>query len=196
MSVSRRDLLLGTAGLAAGAGLAGTMPAISQIANIEKGATLRVLRPTKFLDPDQAIFDENTAAFTKLTGVPVRVDYASWEDLRPQTAVTANTGAGPDIVVGWSDDPHIFGITLTTDAQDGEPTPLPGIYLVRGALHPNTEGVDFFASTIIAAIEADRARPALADTGGPDLLLPLGALAAALLAAGVALARRSRRAEG
>ena len=95
-----------------------------------------------------------------------------------------------------ADDPHIFGISLTTDAQDGEPTPLPGIYLVRGALHPNTEGVDFFASTIIAAIEADRTRPALADTGGPDLLLPLGALAAGLLAAGVLLARRSRRAEG
>jgi multiple sugar transport system substrate-binding protein len=40
--------------------------------------------------------------------VPVRVDFVGWEDLRPQTAVTANTGAGPDIVVGWPDDPHLY----------------------------------------------------------------------------------------
>ena len=109
MTVSRRDLLIGTAGLAAGATLAG--PAFSQ-ANIEKGATLRVLRPTKFVDPDETIFRENTEAFAKATGVQVRVDFASWEDLRPQTAVTANTGAGPDVVVGWADDPHIFADKL------------------------------------------------------------------------------------
>ncbi len=119
MSISRRDVLIGGAGLAAGATLAA--PSIAQTANIEKGATLRVLRPTKFVDPDQTIFNENTEAFTKATGVPVRVDYASWEDLRPQTAVTANTGAGPDIVVGWADDPHIFAdklIDLTPIAED------------------------------------------------------------------------------
>jgi len=118
MTISRRDVLLGSAGLAAGAAL--PLPSIAQ-ANIEKGATLRVLRPTKFVDPDQAIFNENTEAFTKATGVQVRVDYAGWEDLRPQTAVTANTGAGPDIVVGWADDPHIFSdklIDLTPIAED------------------------------------------------------------------------------
>ncbi len=119
MSISRRDVLIGGAGLAAGASLLQS-PALAQ-ANIEQGATLRVLRPTKFVDPDQAIFNENTEAFTKATGVPVRVDYAGWEDLRPQTAVTANTGAGPDIVVGWADDPHIFAdklIDLTPIAED------------------------------------------------------------------------------
>ena len=119
MSISRRDVLIGGAGLAAGASLLQS-PAIAQ-AEIEKGATLRVLRPTKFVDPDQAIFNENTEAFTKATGVPVRVDYAGWEDLRPQTAVTANTGAGPDVVVGWADDPHIFAdklIDLTPIAED------------------------------------------------------------------------------
>src|SRR6218665_1485327 len=94
MSISRRDVLIGGAGLAAGA----TLPLSSAIAqaDVEKGASLRVLRPTKFVDLDQQIFEENTAAFTKATGVQVKVEYAGWEDLRPQTAVNANTGAGPD----------------------------------------------------------------------------------------------------
>jgi multiple sugar transport system substrate-binding protein len=75
---------------------------------IEKGATLRVLRPTKFVDPDEIIFRENIKKFTDAMGVPVRVDFVGWEDLRPQTAVAANTGAGPDVVVGWPDDPHLY----------------------------------------------------------------------------------------
>ena len=79
---------------------------------IEKGATLRVLRPTKFLDPDEIIFRENVAKFTAQTGVKVRVDFVGWEDLRPQVGVAANTGAGPDIVVAWPDDPHLFADKL------------------------------------------------------------------------------------
>jgi multiple sugar transport system substrate-binding protein len=79
---------------------------------IESGATLRVLRPTKFLDPDETIFRENIASFTKQTGVPVRVDFVGWEDLRPQVAIAANTGAGPDVVVAWPDDPHLFADKL------------------------------------------------------------------------------------
>ena len=74
----------------------------------EKGATLRVLRPTKFVDPDETIWRANTEKFVKATGIPVRVDFVGWEDLRPQTAVSANTGAGPDIIVGWPDDPHLY----------------------------------------------------------------------------------------
>ena len=79
---------------------------------IEKGATLRVLRPTKFVDPDEVIFRENVKKFTETTGVPMRVDFVGWEDLRPQTAVAANTGAGPDVVVGWPDDPHLYADKL------------------------------------------------------------------------------------
>lgn len=75
---------------------------------IEKGATLRVLRPTKFVDPDEVIFRENIKKFVDSTGVQTRVDFVGWEDLRPQTAVAANTGAGPDIVIGWPDDPHLY----------------------------------------------------------------------------------------
>ena len=79
---------------------------------IENGAALRVLRPTKFLDPDETIFRENVAKFTAQTGVQVRVDFVGWEDLRPQVGVAANTGAGPDVVVAWPDDPHLFSDKL------------------------------------------------------------------------------------
>ncbi len=79
---------------------------------LENGATLRILRPTKFLDPDEVIFRENIAKFTAQTGVAVRVDFVGWEDLRPQVGVAANTGAGPDVVLAWPDDPHIFADKL------------------------------------------------------------------------------------
>ncbi len=79
---------------------------------IEKGASLRILRPAKFVEPDEVIFRENTKKFADTTGVQVRVDFSGWEDLRPQTAVTANTGAGPDVVVGWTDDPHLYADKL------------------------------------------------------------------------------------
>ena len=54
------------------------------------------------------MFLENTKKFTDATGVDVKVDIESWEDLRPKTAVAANVGSGPDIVLAWSDDPHKF----------------------------------------------------------------------------------------
>src|ERR1700733_14711849 len=79
---------------------------------IEPGATLRVLRPAKFVDPDETLFRANTKKFTEQSGIPVRVDFVSWEDLRPQTAVTANTGAGPDIIVGFGSDPQIYADKL------------------------------------------------------------------------------------
>jgi multiple sugar transport system substrate-binding protein len=75
---------------------------------IEKGASLRVLRPAKFVDGDETMFRENTKKFTEQTGVDVRIDIESWEDLRPKTAVAANVGSGPDIILAWSDDPHKF----------------------------------------------------------------------------------------
>jgi len=87
---------------------------------IEKGASLRILRPAKFVEPDEVIFRENTKRFAEAMGVQVRIDFSGWEDLRPQTAVTANTGAGPDVVVGWTDDPHLYAdklIDLTDVAE-------------------------------------------------------------------------------
>lgn len=76
--------------------------------NVEKGATLRILRPARFVEPDEVIFRANTAKFTKDTGIEVRVDFVGWEDLRQQAAVSANTGAGPDIILGWAEDPHVY----------------------------------------------------------------------------------------
>jgi multiple sugar transport system substrate-binding protein len=111
----RGALSIGAGALAAGMLPAGRARGAIPVANvqpprqpIENGATLRVLRPTKFVDADETIFRANTAKVTQQTGVQVRVDFAGWEDLRPQTAVAANTGAGPDVVVAWADDPHIY----------------------------------------------------------------------------------------
>jgi multiple sugar transport system substrate-binding protein len=79
---------------------------------IEKGATLRMLRPARFVPPDEEIFRGNCARFTKETGVEVKVDFVGWEDITQQTAVTANTGAGPDIILGFNEAPHIYTDTL------------------------------------------------------------------------------------
>ena len=79
---------------------------------VERGATLRVLRPAKFVDGDQAVFEVNTRRYAEQTGVQVRVDYIAWENLTPQTAVVANTGAGPDIVLGFGADPHLYATKL------------------------------------------------------------------------------------
>ncbi len=119
MTMTRRDLLtLGAAVLGAtslpiiGARAEGEDVPTANVKpldyKIEKGAELRVLRPAKFIDPDEVYWRENTKKFTEKTGIPVRVDFLSWEDIRPQTAVVANTGAGPDIVVGFSSDPQIY----------------------------------------------------------------------------------------
>src|ERR1019366_4000162 len=75
---------------------------------LEKGATLRVIRPTKFVDPDETVWNANTAKFAAATGVQVRTDFVGWEDIRAQVAVAARTGAGPDVVVGWANDPHLY----------------------------------------------------------------------------------------
>jgi multiple sugar transport system substrate-binding protein len=75
---------------------------------VEDGASLRVARPSKFVDGDEALFVENTKKFTDATGCQVTIDFEAWEDLRPKTAVAANIGSGPDIILGWLDDPHQF----------------------------------------------------------------------------------------
>ena len=117
--ITRRSLGLGAGAVAATGLLGRNTQAAIPIANtpplnlpIEKGASLRILRPAKFVEPDEVIFRENTKKFAEAMGVQVRVDFSGWEDLRPQTAVTANTGAGPDVVVGWTDDPHLYAEKL------------------------------------------------------------------------------------
>jgi multiple sugar transport system substrate-binding protein len=111
---SRREFLKGTAGAAA----AGTVGAASAVWSPdamaqakwtpEKGAKLRVLRWKRFVQGDEDLWMANTRKFTEKTGIEVRVDNEGWEDVRPKAAVAANVGSGPDIVVGWFDDPHQY----------------------------------------------------------------------------------------
>src|SRR6202140_3302332 len=75
---------------------------------IEKGASLRMLRPVRFVQTDEDVFRANAAKFTDKTGVTVKVDFVGWEDINQQTAVTSNSGAGPDIIIGFGDAPHIY----------------------------------------------------------------------------------------
>lgn len=88
--------------------------------DIEKGASLRVLRPARFVPPDEEIFRANCARFAKETGVEVRVDFVGWEDITQQTAVTANTGAGPDIIMGFNEAPHIYTDKLVDQSDVAE----------------------------------------------------------------------------
>ena len=79
-----------------------------------------MLRPVRFVQADEDVFRANAAKFTKETGVEVKVDFVGWEDINQQTAVTSNSGAGPDIIIGFSDAPHIYIDKLVelTDVAD------------------------------------------------------------------------------
>jgi multiple sugar transport system substrate-binding protein len=110
----RRDFLKFAAAVAAGA-VTASVDALAQgarapVLNLkpEKGARLRVLRWKRFVQGDEDLWMKNTERFAKATGIPVRVDYESWEDVRPQAATVANLGSGPDVVVGFFDDPHQY----------------------------------------------------------------------------------------
>jgi multiple sugar transport system substrate-binding protein len=106
----RAALALGGSALVAGGAGAQiqTQPATAPTLPIEQGATLRMLRPVRFVQPDEEVFRANCQRFTERTGVQVRVDFVGWEDITQQTAVTANTGAGPDIIIGFDQAPHIY----------------------------------------------------------------------------------------
>ena len=115
--LTRRHSLQVGLGALAGTALGGLRPLRAEIVAkdvappdlpIEQGASLRVLRPAKFVQGDETLWMENTQKFIQQTGVDVRVDNEGWEDLRPKTAVAASVGSGPDIVLAWQEDPHLF----------------------------------------------------------------------------------------
>src|ERR1700694_2433234 len=128
--ITRRDALnLGLSAAALAATGASAQPAASTVKvadvpapllTIEKGATLRMLRPVRFVKADEDVFRANAAKFTEKTGVEVKVDFVGWEDINQQTAVTSNSGAGPDIIIGFTDAPHIYSDKLIelTDVAD------------------------------------------------------------------------------
>ena len=83
---TRRDTLIG-AGALAGTALWRPRLSFSQGWNlpiddsaqppelpIEDGATLRVTRPSKFVDGDQIVFERNTQSFTEKNRLPVQKD--------------------------------------------------------------------------------------------------------------------------
>lgn len=74
----------------------------------EKGAKLRVLRWSQFVQGDIDAYMINVKKFTDKTGIEVRVDREGWEDVRPKAAVAANTGAGPDIILSTNDDANLY----------------------------------------------------------------------------------------
>ena len=51
---------------------------------------------------------EHARSSPSSTGVEVRVDSENFEDIRPKAAVAANVGSGPDIILGWYDDAHLY----------------------------------------------------------------------------------------
>jgi len=63
--------------------LAQTPPTLSY--KPEAGAKLRVLRWKRFVQGDEDQFMINVAAFSKATGVEVRVDNEGWEDVSPKS---------------------------------------------------------------------------------------------------------------
>src|ERR1700716_2629009 len=119
--ITRRDaLVLGVsaAALAATGASAQTASTIKAAAvpepalPIKKGASLGMLRTVRFVKPDEDVFRANAAKFTEKTGVEMKVDFVGWEDINQQTAVTSNSGAGPDIIIGFMDRPHIHATKL------------------------------------------------------------------------------------
>jgi multiple sugar transport system substrate-binding protein len=75
---------------------------------VEKDASLRLLRWSGFVKADEEVWNANTKKFQEATGAQVNVEYITWEDVRPKAAMAANLGTGPDLVMGWYDDPHIY----------------------------------------------------------------------------------------
>ncbi len=112
--IQRRRFLEGTAGVAAASALGASAlwaPAV-QAQSIafkpEKGAKLRVLRWSRFVQGDIDAYMANVRKFSEKTGIEVRVDNEGWEDVRPKAAVAANTGAGPDIILSTNDDANLY----------------------------------------------------------------------------------------
>jgi multiple sugar transport system substrate-binding protein len=112
-SFNRRKFLESSAGAAAVATLGtGLVSPSAQAQTLtlkpEKGAKLRVLRWSRFVQGDIDAYMVNVKKFTDKTGIEVRVDNEGWEDVRPKAAVAANTGAGPDIILSTNDDANLY----------------------------------------------------------------------------------------
>ncbi len=102
--VAGAALLASSLGPLAGRALAASPPPL----DIEKNPVLNLLRWSQFVDSDKPLWEENCRKWEKLTGGKVNIEWISWEDVRPKAAMSAAVGAGPDVVLGWHDDPHLY----------------------------------------------------------------------------------------
>src|SRR5262245_43180488 len=107
-SIDRRTVLKAGAGIAAGTLLPQAGQAQTWTPQVEKGASLRVMRWKRFVEGDETMWMENTKKFSERFKVEVRTDSESFDDIRPKAAVSANVGRGPDIILGWFDDAHLY----------------------------------------------------------------------------------------
>ena len=107
---SRRRLMQLTAAgaLAAGAAPEIALAAYKPMLPIEKGAHLQMLRWTGFVGADDKQWKLNSEAFTKATGVPVSIQEISWDEVQAKSGLAAQLGSGPDIIMGFYDDPFIY----------------------------------------------------------------------------------------
>ncbi|MFN2460155.1 MAG: ABC transporter substrate-binding protein [Candidatus Velthaea sp.] len=120
----RHFLELSAAGLAAAAGGA-LLPAPAEAADApvfkpEAGAKLQLLRWSGFVKSDDQIWAEHTKKFTDQYKVPVEIQSLNWPDVTPKAALAAQVNSGPDIIMGWNDDPFIYPDKLVdmTDIAD------------------------------------------------------------------------------
>ena len=138
--IDRRKLLIASAGLVAGTAMGGRLGVGSAFAQAiptykpEEGASLRLLRWAPFVPAEEAAWVANTQKFTDATGVQVRIDKESWEDVRPKAAVAANVGSGPDMVMSWFDDPQQYPDKLLDVTELGE-----AVGAANGGWYPGIE---------------------------------------------------------
>jgi multiple sugar transport system substrate-binding protein len=74
----------------------------------EKDTQLSILRWRQFVASENDAFVSLIDAFAKATGVKVTISRESLDDIQPKASVAANTGAGPDLIWGFSSLPHLF----------------------------------------------------------------------------------------
>lgn len=101
-----RRKFLGTALALGGVHLLGSRSAAALEFQTEPGAELKLLRWQAFVQGDEALWQENTRKFTDATGVPVSIENIPWPEVHTQALKAAESGQGPDIVLGWFDTPH------------------------------------------------------------------------------------------
>lgn len=105
---TRRDVLKGIGAAALAAAVPGAAFADEPKYAIEAGAKLKLMRWRRFIQGDEDAWIANTRKFTQATGVEVTISNEGFEDIRPKLALTANVGSGPDIALGFLEDPHFF----------------------------------------------------------------------------------------